>query len=57
MAHWLARVVYRMLKYGEGYVDKGMDFYEQKFRHQQIQLLQKKAANMGFQITELPALV
>ena len=46
-----------MLKYGEGYVDKGMDFYEQKYRHQQIQLLQKKAASMGFQITELPASV
>ena len=57
MAHRLARLVYRMLKYGEGYVDKGMDSYEQKYRHQQIQLLQKKAASLGFQITELPAAV
>jgi len=57
MAHRLARLVYRMLKYGEGYVDKGMDFYEQKYRHQQIQLLQRKATSLGFQITELPAAV
>ena len=40
-----------------GYVDQGMDFYEQDCRHQQIQLLQKKAAGMGFQITEPPASV
>ena len=54
MAHRLARLVYRMLKYGEGYVDKGMEFYERKYRRQEIQLLQKKPASMGFQITEPP---
>jgi hypothetical protein len=40
-----------------GYVDQGMDFYEQTCRHQQIQLPQKKAASMGFQLTGLPASV
>jgi hypothetical protein len=28
MAHKLARLVYRMLKYGQEYVDKGMQYYE-----------------------------
>jgi transposase len=28
MAHKLARLVYRMLKVGQGYVDKGMEHYE-----------------------------
>src|SRR5215207_1084749 len=50
MAHRLARLVYRMLKYGRGYVDKGADFYEQKYREQQILILQKKAAKLGLQL-------
>jgi len=29
MAHRLARLVYRMLKYGQQFVDKGMEYYEQ----------------------------
>jgi hypothetical protein len=32
MAHNLARLVYRMLKYGQDYVDKGMDFYQQRYQ-------------------------
>jgi transposase len=27
MAHTLVRLVYRMLKHGQDYVDKGMEFY------------------------------
>jgi len=54
MAHRLARLVYRMLKYGQQYVDKGMEYYNQRYRNQQIQSLQKKAAKLGLQL--LPAL-
>jgi transposase len=53
MAHRLARLVYRMLKYGQRYVDKGAEYYEQKYRNQQIHFLQKKAAQLGFLITEV----
>ena len=55
MAHRLARLVYRMLKYGQGYVDKGTEYYEERFRQQQIQLLRRKAAKLGLQVAELPA--
>ena len=55
MAHRLARLVYRMLKYGQRYVDKGADHYEQKYRNQQLQFLRKKAAQLGFQLTEAEA--
>jgi hypothetical protein len=41
MAHRLARLAYRMLKYGEAYVDKGTEYYEERLRQQQIQLLRK----------------
>jgi hypothetical protein len=30
MAHRIARLVYRMLKYGQRYVDKGAEYYEQR---------------------------
>ena len=55
MAHRLARLVYRMLKYGQRYVDKGTEYYEQRYRNQQIQLLRKNATKLGFQITEARA--
>jgi hypothetical protein len=54
MAHRLARLVYRMLQYGQPYVDKGTDHYDQKYRDQQIQSLKKKAAKLGLQL--VPAL-
>jgi hypothetical protein len=52
MAHRLARLVYRMLKYGQAYVDKGSEYYEERFRQQQIQSLRKRAAGLGLQLTE-----
>ncbi len=52
MAHKLARLVYRMLKYGQEYVDKGAQYYEQRHRQQQIALLKKRAAKLGLLIIE-----
>jgi len=43
MAGKLARLIYRGLKYCQVYVDKGSEFYEQKYRQQQIKILSKKA--------------
>ena len=51
MAHRLARLVYRMLKYGQHYVDKGAEYYEHRYRRQQIEFLRKKATKLGLQIT------
>lgn len=48
----LARIIYRMLKYGPEYVDKGNEFYEEKYRQLQIRRLTKKAAELGFQIVK-----
>lgn len=47
MAHKLARLVYRMLKFGHEYVDKGMQYYEERHREQQIRQLKKRAAKLG----------
>jgi transposase len=54
MAAKLARLVYRMLKYGQEYVDKGAALYEEKYRQQQIHLLGKKAAQHGFALVPVP---
>lgn len=48
MAAKLARLIYRMMKYGQEYVDKGTAHYEHKHREQQLKFLAKKAAQHGF---------
>ena len=53
MANKLARIAYRMMKYGEKYVDKGNDFYEEKYRSQQVRMLTKKAAALGLQVVAI----
>jgi hypothetical protein len=52
MANKLARIAYRMMKYGEKYVDKGKEFYEQKYRQLQIRMLTKKATELGLQLVQ-----
>jgi transposase len=52
MANRLARIVYRMLKFGQQYVDKGTEAYEQKYRQQQIKMLTKRATELGLQLVE-----
>jgi transposase len=47
MAHKLAVLVYRMLRWGHEYVDKGMQYYEERHREQQIRLLKKRATKLG----------
>jgi transposase len=55
MAAKLARLVYRILRYGIKYVDRGAAFYEAKHRQIQIKHLKWKAAKLGFKIIEAPA--
>jgi transposase len=50
MAHKLAVLFYRMLRFGQEYVDRGQQFYEEKHRQQQISLLNRKAAQLGFAV-------
>ena len=54
MAAKLARLVYRMLRYGMKYVDKGAHFYEVEHRQRQIKHLKWKAASLGYKLTPIP---
>jgi hypothetical protein len=47
-AHKLARIVYRMLKYGKAYADVGMEYYEEKYRDRVLKNLARRAADMGY---------
>ena len=54
MAAKLARLVYRMLRYGMKYVDHGAAFYQAQHRQLQIKQLKRKATKLGFQIVQAP---
>jgi transposase len=49
-ARKLACLFYRLIKNGQQYVDKGTEYYETKYREQQVRILAKKAQRLGFQL-------
>ena len=58
MAAKLARLVYRMLRYGMKYVDhvdQEAGFYELRHRELQIKHLKSKAEKLGYRVTPIPA--
>jgi len=55
MAHHLARLIYRMIKNGADYVDKGMEAYEARYRAQRIVWLKKQAKELNMEVVELEA--
>jgi transposase len=52
-AYKLARILYRMLKYGAGYVDQGEAAYEERYRDRLLRNLKRRAAELGFQLTAI----
>jgi transposase len=59
-AHKLARIIYRLLKHAELYVQQGMEAYEHKYRERLLHNLKKTAATLGFELTptlQLPSSV
>jgi len=55
MAAKLARLVYRMLRYGMQFIDRGAEFYDAQHRSLQINYLKRKAAAFGLQIIDASA--
>jgi transposase len=56
MAHHLARLIYRLLRFGTQYHDQGMEHYERKHRENELKWLQKQAAQHNLQLIPLGAL-
>jgi transposase len=53
-AHKIARTYYHMLKYQTPYHDMGGEEYERRARERDTNNLRKRAAKLGFSLTELP---
>jgi transposase len=51
-AHKLARIIYRLLKHGELYVQQGLEAYERKYRERLLYNLKKTAAALGLELTQ-----
>jgi transposase len=54
-AHKLARLIYTLLTKGQEYVDRGEEYYEERYRERVIYHLTKKASAMGFTLTPTQA--
>lgn len=54
-ARKLACLFYRLLKFGQTYVDKGMDYYEKKYKDRVLKNIQKTAKNLGFALVPIEA--
>jgi len=52
-AHKLAKLIYRMLKYGEEYCDIGQQAYEERQKEQTLKKLKKQVSRMGYIIVDL----
>ena len=50
MARKLACLFYRLIKHGHQYVDKGTEYYEARYREQQIRSLTKRAQKLGLEL-------
>ena len=57
MARYLGCLVYRVLTYGQEWVDRGAKEFEQKYRQRQINELIRKAAELGVALPPIPAIV
>ena len=52
MARKLARLFYRLLKYGQEYVDKGQQYYEARYREQQVRSVIERGHQLGLQVAQ-----
>jgi transposase len=54
-ARKLATLIYRLLRWGQPYVDQGAAAYENRYRQQRITSLMAKAKELGYQLTPASA--
>ncbi len=52
-ARKIATHIYRMLRYGQDYVDEGAKAYEERFRQQRMKSLKSNAKSMGYKLVPL----
>lgn len=55
LAHKLAKLIYIMLKYGNEYVEKGVEFYQEMYKKRREKNLRKKAKELGYDLVPVTA--
>jgi transposase len=51
-AHKLACLIYRMLRFGTNYVDRGQDYYERRYQRRVVSHLMRRAHELGYTLTK-----
>ena len=51
-AHKLARLIYRMLRFGTTYVDRGQQYYELRYRDLIVRNLSRRARELGYKLVK-----
>jgi transposase len=54
-ARKLATLIYRLLRWGQPYVDQGAAAYEKRYQEARIKNLTAKAKDLGYQLTPMPS--
>lgn len=54
-ARKLATLIYRLLRWGQPYVDEGAEAYDRRYQHTRIKGLMGKAKELGYQLTPTTA--
>jgi len=54
-ARKLATLIYRMLRWGQQYVDEGAEAYEKRYREIRLRRLTASVAELGYEVTPKPA--
>lgn len=53
-ARKLACLIYRLLKFGGAYIDKGQQHYEQRYKERVLKNIARRAKDYGYQLVPLP---
>ena len=53
MARKLAVLIFRMLRYGQDYVDEGIKSYEERFEKRRLQNIKNVARELGYELAPL----
>ena len=54
-ARKIATLIYRLLRWGQPYIDEGAEAYEKRYQLQRIRGLESRAKQLGYQLTPLTA--
>jgi hypothetical protein len=54
-ARKLATLIYRLLRWGQPYMDEGIEAYENRYRQLRIERLAATAKQLGYQLTPVSA--